>query len=134
MPHITSLCTLCSEIVAGTRRRPASCTVREEDGSVVMDILWADDHGAMGLPVAEVLPRLPFSRALMQACSRCCSTPGPSLHALRGRWLRKEDGTASRIVPTADVQLVLGRSVFSMAFCDVSSCDMFTMKSNLLNL
>ena len=35
----------------------------------MMDILWANDHGAMGLPVAEVLPRLPFSRALVQACS-----------------------------------------------------------------
>ena len=37
------------------------------------DILWADDQGAMGLSVTDVLPRHPFSRTLMQARSGCCS-------------------------------------------------------------
>jgi len=35
----------------------------------VVDVTWADGQSAVGLPVADMLPRAPYSRALMQVCT-----------------------------------------------------------------
>ena len=56
----------CPQVCCGLRLHALHCTAREEEGSIVVDITWADGHSAIGLPVAAVLPRTPFSRALMQ--------------------------------------------------------------------
>lgn len=44
------------------------CAARNIDGFIMVDITWADGHSALGLPIADVLPRAPYSRALMQVC------------------------------------------------------------------
>ena len=42
------------------------CAAREDEGSIVVDIAWADGHSAIGLYALDMLPRGPYSRALMQ--------------------------------------------------------------------
>ena len=51
------------------------CAAREEEDTVVVDITWDDGHSAVGLPIDELLPRAPFSRALVQVktlMTLCC--------------------------------------------------------------